>query len=134
MHRTPFRFCHRCHAKYPYTDQHLVCNLCLSPDHWVEDCKACRLFRSKKTLRLQGPKTKMASNSSEHLNVIEEEQAQTVSIRDTDSEQESEDDRPITAGQHVSTSVSTPLYKKQPKAFGTPLPEGQWFRLKKYCR
>ncbi|XP_069068429.1 clathrin coat assembly protein AP180-like [Pleurodeles waltl] len=36
----------------------------------------------------------MASKSTEHLNVMEEEQMQTaVSIRDTDSEQESEDDR-----------------------------------------
>ncbi|XP_069068431.1 clathrin coat assembly protein AP180-like [Pleurodeles waltl] len=36
----------------------------------------------------------MASKSTEHLNVMEEEQTQTaVSIRDTDSEQESEDDR-----------------------------------------
>ncbi|KAJ1178070.1 hypothetical protein NDU88_003319 [Pleurodeles waltl] len=51
MDRTPFRFCHRCHAKYPYTDQHLVCNLCLSPEHREEDREACRSFRSKKTLR-----------------------------------------------------------------------------------
>ncbi|KAJ1085411.1 hypothetical protein NDU88_005543 [Pleurodeles waltl] len=51
MVRTPFRFCPRCHAKNPYTDQHLVCNLCLSPDHQEDACEACKSFRSKKTLR-----------------------------------------------------------------------------------
>ncbi|KAJ1179063.1 hypothetical protein NDU88_004302 [Pleurodeles waltl] len=30
MDRTPFRFCPQCHAKFPYTDPHSVCNLCLS--------------------------------------------------------------------------------------------------------
>ncbi|KAJ1194439.1 hypothetical protein NDU88_003728 [Pleurodeles waltl] len=38
MERTPFRFCPKCHSKYPYTDQHLVCNLCLSPEHKEETC------------------------------------------------------------------------------------------------
>ncbi|KAJ1079959.1 hypothetical protein NDU88_000181 [Pleurodeles waltl] len=56
MNRTPFCFCPRCHAKFPYTDQHLVCNLCLSPDHRDDTCEACRSFRSKKTMRQKSAK------------------------------------------------------------------------------
>ncbi|KAJ1124918.1 hypothetical protein NDU88_003365 [Pleurodeles waltl] len=89
--------------------------------HW-----ACRSSQSKKTLRdWRARRLEIALKSTEHLEVMEEETAQTaVSIRDTDSKQDSKEDRPVTAGQHVSLSAPTPTYKKTLKALGTPLPEG----------
>ncbi|KAJ1137354.1 hypothetical protein NDU88_003765 [Pleurodeles waltl] len=132
MDLTPFRFCPRCHAKYPYKDQYLVCNLCLSPDHQEDTCDACRSFRSKKTLRdRRARRLEMTSRSTERLDAEEEEMIHTaISVRGSDSEQESDIDRPITAGQHVSTldpTQSKPKYK----ASGTPLPEGHGSTCKK---
>ncbi|KAJ1098791.1 hypothetical protein NDU88_003898 [Pleurodeles waltl] len=69
-------FCLRCHAKFPYTDQHVVCNLCLSPDHQEEDCEACQSFRSKKTVRdRRARRLEMASKNTEYIDTVEEEQA-----------------------------------------------------------
>ncbi|KAJ1214252.1 hypothetical protein NDU88_001877 [Pleurodeles waltl] len=74
MDRTPFRFCPTYHAKYPYTDQHRVCNLCLSPEHREDTREACKAFRSKKTLRdRRTRRLPMASKSTQHLDVEEEE-------------------------------------------------------------
>ncbi|KAJ1105684.1 hypothetical protein NDU88_003089 [Pleurodeles waltl] len=125
MDRTPFCFCPRWHAKFPYTDQHLACNLCLSPDLREDNCEACKSFRSKKTLRdRRAQRLEMASKSTERLDVEEEEIMQmAVSVRGSDSEQESEEDRPFTAGQHVSTPAPVPAKPKH-KALGIPLPEG----------
>ncbi|KAJ1104524.1 hypothetical protein NDU88_001935 [Pleurodeles waltl] len=91
MDRIPFRFCLKCHAKYPYTDQHQVCNLCLSPEHREATCEACRAFRSKKTLQdRRARRLQMALKPKEQLDVQEEE---SISIQETDSD-ESEGERP----------------------------------------
>ncbi|KAJ1083976.1 hypothetical protein NDU88_004131 [Pleurodeles waltl] len=93
MDRTPFRFCPKCHSKYPYTDQHRVCNLCLSPELREDTCKACRAFRSKKTLRdRRARRLQMALKPKEQLDVREEE---SISIQGTDLD-ESESERPST--------------------------------------
>ncbi|KAJ1080643.1 hypothetical protein NDU88_000837 [Pleurodeles waltl] len=88
MDLTPVRFCPQCHAKYPYTDQHRVCNLCLSPDHREDTCEACRSFRSKKTLRdRRARRLQMASKSTEHLDAEEEEMTHTaISVQGSDSD------------------------------------------------
>ncbi|KAJ1085641.1 hypothetical protein NDU88_005771 [Pleurodeles waltl] len=114
MDRTLFRFCPRCHAKFLYTDQHMVCNLCLSPEHREEDCEACLLFRSKKTLRdRRARRLEMVSKHTEFINNVEEQAQMAVSIQDTDSEANSDQDsQPITAAQHVSTTVPTPTLKR----------------------
>ncbi|KAJ1141147.1 hypothetical protein NDU88_007482 [Pleurodeles waltl] len=121
---TPFRFCPKCHAKYPYTDQHRVCNLCLLHEHREDTCEACRTFRSKKTLRdRRSRRLQMASKPKQHLEVEEEEMR--ISIQGSDSE-ESDGDRPSTARQKVSTPSPshTQGHTKKLKATGTPLPEG----------
>ncbi|KAJ1189926.1 hypothetical protein NDU88_006668 [Pleurodeles waltl] len=88
MERTPFRFCPECHNKYPYTDQHSVCNLCLSPEHSEESCEACRAFRSRKTLcDRRARRLQMASTPKEHRQFeTEEEQEESFSIQDSDSD------------------------------------------------
>ncbi|KAJ1124782.1 hypothetical protein NDU88_003231 [Pleurodeles waltl] len=131
MDRIAFRFCPQCHAKYPFTDQHLVCNLCLSLEHSEDTCEACKSFRSKKTLRdRRARRMQMASKSSENLDVEEQEMA--ISIQGSDSD-DSDGDRPPTAGQHVSTPALTQVHSqpKKHKASGTPLPEGHGSTHKK---
>ncbi|KAJ1123227.1 hypothetical protein NDU88_001700, partial [Pleurodeles waltl] len=69
--------------------------------------------------------------NSEHLDVEVEEIMQTaVSVRGSDSDQDSEEGRPVTAGQHVSTPAPVPSKPKY-KALGTPLPEGHGSTRKK---
>ncbi|KAJ1097187.1 hypothetical protein NDU88_002313 [Pleurodeles waltl] len=73
----------------------------------------------------------MASKSSNYLNIEEEEIMQTtVSVRGSDCDQDSEEDRLVTAGQHVSTPAPVPCKPKH-KALGTPLPEGHGLTQKK---
>ncbi|KAJ1141145.1 hypothetical protein NDU88_007480 [Pleurodeles waltl] len=116
MERTPFRFCPECHNKYPYTDQHLVCNLCLSPEHKEDTCEACRAFRSKKTIRdRRARRLQMALAPSGHHNIEEEE---TFSIADSD-EPETEQ-TPKT----MSKSAPAKTHAKIMKAQGTPPPAG----------
>ncbi|KAJ1209381.1 hypothetical protein NDU88_004759 [Pleurodeles waltl] len=99
MDRTPFRFCPKCHAKYPYTDQHRVCNLCLSHKHREDTCEACRAFQSKKTLRdRRARRLQMALKPKEQLDVEEEE---SISIQGTDSDK-SESERSSTVQRTVS--------------------------------
>ncbi|KAJ1213213.1 hypothetical protein NDU88_000851 [Pleurodeles waltl] len=117
MERTPFRFCPKCHNKYPYTDQHLVCNLCLSPEHSEDTCEACRAFRSRKTLRdRRARRLQMASAPTAHREFEEQEEEGTFSIHESDSE---EFDDPQTVSK---TSKTT--HKKIDKAQGTPLSPG----------
>ncbi|KAJ1088021.1 hypothetical protein NDU88_001180 [Pleurodeles waltl] len=88
MERTPFRFCPKCHSKYPYTDQHLVCNLCLSPEHKEETCEAYRAFRSKKTLRdRRARRLQMASTPTGQQRFEEEGEEEAFSIHKSDSEE-----------------------------------------------
>ncbi|KAJ1157444.1 hypothetical protein NDU88_010156 [Pleurodeles waltl] len=116
MERTPFRFCPECHNKYPYTDQHLVCNLCLSPEHTEDTCEACRAFWSKKTLRdRRARRLQMALAPSGHHDVKEEE---TFSIADSD---EPETEQPAKT---VSKPAPTKTHAKIMKAQGTPPPAG----------
>ncbi|KAJ1172554.1 hypothetical protein NDU88_004399 [Pleurodeles waltl] len=122
MDRTPFRFCPKCHSKYPYTDQHLVCNLCLSPEHREDTCEACRAFRSKKTLRDRRARIlQMASTPREQLDAEEEER---ISILGTDSD-DSESERTTTMQKTVSKTAPSKTHTKIIKAKGTPPPAGQ---------
>ncbi|KAJ1138127.1 hypothetical protein NDU88_004518 [Pleurodeles waltl] len=120
MERTPFRFCPECHNKYPYTDQHLVCNLCLSPEHKEVTCEACRAFRSKKTLRdRRARRLQMASMPAGHHDVEEEE---TFSIPDSDSD-EAKSEQPARQ-QTVSKTAPAKTHTKIMKAQWTPPPAG----------
>ncbi|KAJ1173375.1 hypothetical protein NDU88_005211 [Pleurodeles waltl] len=124
MERTPFRFCPKCHAKYPYTDQHLVCNLCLSPEHKEDTCEACRAFRSKKTLHdLRARRLQMASTPIGHTDVEKEE---TFSIPNSD---EPESAQP-TGQQTVSKQAPAKTHSKIMKAQGTPPRPGHGFTRK----
>ncbi|KAJ1208071.1 hypothetical protein NDU88_003461 [Pleurodeles waltl] len=118
MDRTPFRFCPECHNKYPYTDLHSVCNLCLSPEHSEESCEACRAFRSRKTLRdRRARRLQMASTPKERPQFeTEEEQEESFSIQDSDSDE-------LHSTRTVSKTSRSNL-KKGKKAQGTPLPTG----------
>ncbi|KAJ1112600.1 hypothetical protein NDU88_000862 [Pleurodeles waltl] len=121
MDRTPFRFYPKCHSKYPYTDQHRVCNQCLSPEHREDTCEACRAFRSKKTLRdRRARRLQMASTPKGQLDVGEEE---SISIQWTDSD-ESESDRTSTVQRTVSKPAPSKTHTKIFKAMGTPPPTG----------
>ncbi|KAJ1169217.1 hypothetical protein NDU88_001123 [Pleurodeles waltl] len=117
MERTPFRFCPKCHNKYPYTDQHLVCNLCLSPEHSEDTCEACRAFRSRKTLRdRRARRLQMASAPTARREFEEQEEEGTFSIQDSDSE--GFDDTQTVS--KTSKTTQRNIYKAQ----GTPLPPG----------
>ncbi|KAJ1103132.1 hypothetical protein NDU88_000560 [Pleurodeles waltl] len=115
MERTLFRFCPKCHNKYPYTDQHSVCNLCLSPEHREETCEACRAFRSRKTLRdRRARRLQMASTPTGHRDFEEQEEA--FSIHESDSDEFDD---------HETVSKTSKIaHKKTDKAQGTPLPSG----------
>ncbi|KAJ1186747.1 hypothetical protein NDU88_003528 [Pleurodeles waltl] len=118
MERTPFRFCPKCHNKYPYTDQHLVCNLCLSPEHKEDTCEACQAFRSRKTLRdRRARRLQMASTPTGQHRFEDEEEA--FSIHESDSGESDAED--ITTVSKTS-KIRTP--EKSTKAQGTPLPTG----------
>ncbi|KAJ1097184.1 hypothetical protein NDU88_002310 [Pleurodeles waltl] len=119
MERTPFHFCPECHNKYPYTDQHLVCNLCLSPEHKEDTCEACRAFRSRKTLRdRRARRLQMASVPTGLKHMEEEEEA--FSIEDSDSEEVDPEQTPKTVSK---TSIHKTRVKTS-KAQGTPPPTG----------
>ncbi|KAJ1086393.1 hypothetical protein NDU88_006512 [Pleurodeles waltl] len=119
MERTPFRFCPKCHNKYPYTDQHLVCNLCLSPEHKEETCEACRAFRSRKTLRdRRARRLQMASTPTGHREFERQgEEEEAFSIHESDSEE-------FDVEETVSKTSKQAPHKKTDKAQGTPLPTG----------
>ncbi|KAJ1122873.1 hypothetical protein NDU88_001346 [Pleurodeles waltl] len=125
MDRIPFHFYPKCHAKYPYTDQHRVCNLCLSPEHREDTCEACQAFQSKKTLRDRRARRLQMALKPKHLVVVVEEEEMRISIQESDSD-ESDGDPPSTARQTVSTPAPshTQGHTKKAKATGTPLPEG----------
>ncbi|KAJ1144762.1 hypothetical protein NDU88_011059 [Pleurodeles waltl] len=119
MERTPFRFCPKYHNKYPYTDQHLVCNLCLSPEHKEDTCEACRAFRSRKTLRdRRARRLQMASTPTGQELFEEEEKA--FSIHESDSEELEAEEMPKT----VSKTSKHKTHEKSTKAQGTPPPTG----------
>ncbi|KAJ1157443.1 hypothetical protein NDU88_010155 [Pleurodeles waltl] len=119
MERTPFRFCPKCHNKYPYTDQHLVCNLCLSPEHKEDTCEACRAFRSRKTLRdRRARRLQMSSTPTGQERFEEEEEA--FSVHESDSEELDAEETPKT----VSKTSKIKTHEKSTKAQGTPPPTG----------
>ncbi|KAJ1094242.1 hypothetical protein NDU88_007320 [Pleurodeles waltl] len=119
MERTPFRFCPKCHNKYPYSDQHLVCNLCLSPEHKEDTCEACRAFRSRKTLRdRRARRLQMASAPTGQGRFEEEEE--TFSIQESDSDELDPEETPKT----VSKTSKHKTHEKTAKAQGTPPPTG----------
>ncbi|KAJ1098792.1 hypothetical protein NDU88_003899 [Pleurodeles waltl] len=119
MERTPFRFCPKFHNKYPYTDQHLVCNLCLSPEHKEDTCEACRAFRSRKTLRdRRARRLQMASAPTGQGRFEEEEE--TFSIQESDSDELKPKETPKT----VSKTSKHKTHEKTTKAQGTPPPTG----------
>ncbi|KAJ1087218.1 hypothetical protein NDU88_000404 [Pleurodeles waltl] len=117
MERTPFRFCPKCHSKYPYTDQHLVCNLCLSPEHKEDTCEACRAFRSRKTLRdRRARRLQMASTPAKQSFDDEEE---TFSVPESES-----GDSDVEQQQQTVSKTSKIKTIEKTKAQGTPLPTG----------
>ncbi|KAJ1189936.1 hypothetical protein NDU88_006678 [Pleurodeles waltl] len=119
MERTPFGFCPKCHNKYPYTDQHLVCNLCLSPEHKEDTCEACRAFRSRKTLRdRRARRLQMASAPTGQERFEEEEE--TFSVQESDSDEIDPEETPKT----VSKTSKHKTHEKSTKAQGTPPPTG----------
>ncbi|KAJ1124919.1 hypothetical protein NDU88_003366 [Pleurodeles waltl] len=119
MERNPFRFCPKCHHKYMYTDHHLVCNLCLSPEHKEDTCEAWRAFRSRKTLRdRRARRLQMASTPTGQERFEEEEEA--FSIRESDSEELNAEE----THQTVSKTSKIKTHEKSTKAQGTPPPTG----------
>ncbi|KAJ1184893.1 hypothetical protein NDU88_001690 [Pleurodeles waltl] len=111
MERTPFRFCPKCHNKYPYTDQHLVCNLCLSPEH--KEDTSVEENRDQRARRLQ-----MASAPTGQGRFEEEEE--TFSIQESDSDELDPEETPKT----VSKTSKHKTHEKTTKAQGTPPPTG----------
>ncbi|KAJ1093051.1 hypothetical protein NDU88_006160 [Pleurodeles waltl] len=117
MERTPFRFCPKCHKKYPYTDQHLVCNLCLSPEHKEDTCEACRAFRSRKTLRdRRARRLQMASAPTGQERF--EEGEETFSTQESDSEEIDPEETPKTVSKTSKPRTQEKTLKPPPTGHG----------------
>lgn len=132
MERTPFKLCPGCRAKFPRTNLHEVCNLCLSLEHDEKDCEACRSFRSKKTIcdrRARRHEMRSGSipdifgeDSDSHRPDPEPEEEELVSVSEADSDMEEE--LIITPGQRtMSTDTQVPNHPKS-KGPVSPSPSG----------